>query len=151
MYSIRAFLHIRQDHYLFNFLHFVVACVMSIPGISQYLQKYMNKILGPILIIVGMLLLELIQFNISGSIAGEKMQKRAEKAGIWGAGLLGRGFSLSFCLVSAARGIILNFSHSFSFPSMNRGQKAITNYLLLLRNDIFLFKTKVGKYNTQHA
>ena len=81
---------------------FVVAGVLSIPGLSQYLQKYMNKILGPILIIVGMLLLELIQFNISGSIAGEKMQKRAEKAGIWDAGLLGIVFSLSFCPVSAA-------------------------------------------------
>ena len=30
------------------------------------------------------------------------MHKRAEKAGIWGAGLLGIVFSLSFCPVSAA-------------------------------------------------
>lgn len=82
---------------------FVVAGVLSIPGLSYFLQKYMNKLLGPLLIIVGMVLLELIRLNISGgSMAGEKMKKHAEKGGIWGAGLLGIVFALSFCPVSAA-------------------------------------------------
>jgi ABC-type nickel/cobalt efflux system permease component RcnA len=62
----------------------------------------MNKALGPILIFVGMILLELIRINVSGSGLSEKMQKRAESWGICGAGLLGIVFALSFCPISAA-------------------------------------------------
>ncbi len=80
----------------------LVTSVLSIPQVSHILQKYMNKVLGPILIFVGMILLELIRVNISGSGLGEKMQKRVEASGIWGAGLLGIVFALSFCPISAA-------------------------------------------------
>ena len=80
----------------------IVAGVLTIPGISSFLQKYMNKILGPVLIIVGMFLLELIQFNLPGLVPGEKMQKQAGEGGVWAAGLLGVVFALSFCPVSAA-------------------------------------------------
>ncbi|MEW5802824.1 MAG: aromatic aminobenezylarsenical efflux permease ArsG family transporter [bacterium] len=81
-----------------------VAGIMSIPGVSNFLQQYMNKLLGPLLIIVGAVLLELIRINISGwSASGDgKVQKAAERGGIWGAGLLGILFALSFCPISAA-------------------------------------------------
>ncbi|MHC4424433.1 MAG: aromatic aminobenezylarsenical efflux permease ArsG family transporter [Planctomycetota bacterium] len=81
---------------------FLVTSVLSVPQISHILQKYMNKILGPILIFVGMILLELIAFSISGPGLSEKMQKRVESYGILGAGLLGIIFALSFCPISAA-------------------------------------------------
>lgn len=81
---------------------FLIAGILSVPGVSNFLQKYMNKLLGPVLIIVGMVLLELIQLNISGSIVDEKVQAKAQRSGIWGAGLLGVVFALSFCPVSAA-------------------------------------------------
>jgi len=80
----------------------LVTTVLSVPQVSYLLQKYMNKILGPILIFVGMILLELIHINVLGSGLSEKMQKRAELCGIWGAGLLGIIFALSFCPISAA-------------------------------------------------
>jgi len=80
----------------------LVTSVLSVPQVSHLLQKYMNKFLGPILILVGMILLELIRFNIPGSGLSEKMQKRVELLGIWGAGLLGIVFALSFCPISAA-------------------------------------------------
>jgi len=80
----------------------LVSSLLSAPYVSHLLQKYMNKILGPLLILVGMFLLELIQLNISGSGINEKMQGRVEAWGIWGAGLLGIVFALSFCPVSAA-------------------------------------------------
>lgn len=80
-----------------------VAGIMSIPGVSNFLQRYMSKLLGPLLIIVGIVLLELIHINISGGASsGEKIQKAAERSGIWGAGLLGLLFALSFCPISAA-------------------------------------------------
>ena len=62
----------------------------------------MNMLLGPLLIIVGMILLELISFNISGRGVSERMQKKVESLGVWGATLLGIVFALSFCPTSAA-------------------------------------------------
>jgi cytochrome c biogenesis protein CcdA len=62
----------------------------------------MNKALGPLLILVGMVLAELIEFDLSGSEVSERLQKRVEALGMGGALLLGVVFALSFCPVSAA-------------------------------------------------
>ena len=80
----------------------LVAGALSVPQLSMFLQNYMNKLLGPILIVVAMFLLELIQVNFSGSGISESMQKRVNMLGIWGALLLGVVFALTFCPVSAA-------------------------------------------------
>ncbi|MBU0508959.1 sulfite exporter TauE/SafE family protein [bacterium] len=80
----------------------VVAGLLSIPGVSQFLQKYMNRLLGPVLILAGVFLLEWIRFVIPGLSAGSGLQARAEKGGLWGPLLLGVVFALSFCPVSAA-------------------------------------------------
>jgi cytochrome c biogenesis protein CcdA len=81
----------------------LVASVLAAPQLSHFLQKYMNKLLGPVLILVGMVLLDLITLRLPGSACGvAKLQQRAEAAGIWGAGLLGIVFALTFCPVSAA-------------------------------------------------
>lgn len=80
----------------------LVASLLSVPSVSHVLQKYMNKLLGPILILIGMVLLELIRFKTSGSGVSEKMQKRVEVWGMWGGLLLGIVFALSFCPISAA-------------------------------------------------
>ncbi len=80
----------------------LVSSLLSAPYLSHFLQKYMNKVLGPVLILVGMVLVELIQINFSGSGVKEKMQKRVEALGMLGALLLGVIFALSFCPLSAA-------------------------------------------------
>jgi cytochrome c biogenesis protein CcdA len=80
----------------------VVASLLSIPHVANALQEHMNKVLGPILVLAGMVLLELIQVRPPGSGIGEKMRRRTEGYGVWGAGLLGMVFALSFCPVSAA-------------------------------------------------
>lgn len=82
--------------------YLLVASVLSAPAISVFLQKYMNKALGPILILAGMMLLELIQFNRSGKGVSDKLQQRVDKMGLAGAFVLGILFALSFCPVSAA-------------------------------------------------
>jgi hypothetical protein len=81
---------------------FLVAGLLSVPWLSMFLQNYMNKLLGPILIVVAMFLLDLIHVNVSGTGVSEGLQKRADAWGIWGAGLLGIVFALAFCPVSAA-------------------------------------------------
>ena len=80
----------------------VVAGVLSIPSVSMFLQKYMIMILGPVLIVTGMFLIELISFTIPGMGMTENAEKYTERFGILGAGLLGILFALSFCPVSAA-------------------------------------------------
>lgn len=80
----------------------LVTSLLSAPYVSHLLQKYMNKILGPVLILAGMFLLELISLSTEGSGISERMQKRVEASGMWGAALLGIVFALSFCPVSAA-------------------------------------------------
>lgn len=80
----------------------VVAGVLSIPGVSNFLQKYMNTFLGPLLIIVGLVLLDWLPINLTWPGSSEKTAQSAAGKGIWGALLLGALFALSFCPVSAA-------------------------------------------------
>lgn len=74
--------------------------LLSIPGVSNFLQKYMSLLIGPILLAVGILLLEIFKFAFGGGI-GAGLQARVDKMGIWGAGLLGLLFALAFCPTSA--------------------------------------------------
>ena len=80
----------------------LVTSVLSIPDVAMFLQRNMNKFLGPILIIVGILLLGILNIRFPGSGVSDKLTGRVEKWGIWGAGALGLLFALSFCPVSAA-------------------------------------------------
>lgn len=80
----------------------VVTSVLSIPDVALFLQKNMIKILGPILIIVGVILLDIITLRLPGFGVSNKLSDRVAKWGIWGAGALGLLFALSFCPVSAA-------------------------------------------------
>lgn len=66
------------------------------------LQYWMNRLIGPILILVVMFLVDLLRFNFSTSLMTNSLQDRAQHWGTWGAGLLGLIFALTFCPVSAA-------------------------------------------------
>ncbi len=80
----------------------LVSSLLSAPLVSHFLQKYMNKLLGPLLILVGMVLVGLLQFNTRGSRFGESVGRRVETWGMWGGLALGVVFALSFCPGSAA-------------------------------------------------
>jgi cytochrome c-type biogenesis protein len=80
----------------------LTASILSAPQLSHALQKYMIKALGPLLILVGMVLLGLVGGGFAGSNMGEGTRIKAERMGIWGAGFLGIVFALSFCPISAA-------------------------------------------------
>ncbi len=80
----------------------LVGGILSIPQVSLALQYWMNRLLGPILLLVGMFLLDLLRFNFSTYRMSNSLQDRARSWGMWGAGLLGMTFALSFCPVSAA-------------------------------------------------
>lgn len=80
----------------------LVSSMLSAPVVSLFLQKYMNLLLGPVLILVGMMMLGLISFSTSGTAVSQSLQKKIEAMGLWGAVLLGVLFALSFCPISAA-------------------------------------------------
>lgn len=80
----------------------VIAAGASIPRVSLFLQDAGEKFLGPLLIVAGILLLDIIKipfFQSSGRLAsiGEKVAKR----GRTGAFLLGVVFALAFCPYTA--------------------------------------------------
>ncbi|MHC4564054.1 MAG: aromatic aminobenezylarsenical efflux permease ArsG family transporter [Planctomycetota bacterium] len=70
-------------------------------GLSRALQRYGPMAMGPILVLLGMLLLGMLGWSGSLSLGGTGLQKRAAEGGIWWAGILGVLFALSFCPVSA--------------------------------------------------
>jgi cytochrome c-type biogenesis protein len=80
----------------------LVASLLSAPVVSLTLQVWMNKLLGPILILVGMVMLGLIRLRFRGRGMGERLQQNVERWGVIGALPLGVLFALSFCPVSAA-------------------------------------------------
>lgn len=80
----------------------IINSLLSVPQIAQFLQNYMTKALGPILIITGLILLETIKIRLSGVSLSEKHQNAIVSSGAPGAFILGAIFAVAFCPVSAA-------------------------------------------------
>lgn len=76
--------------------------ILSIPQVAQFLEKYMVKAFGPILIVTGLILLDVIKINFPGLSLSQKHHNKLVEAGVPGAFLLGAVFALAFCPVSAA-------------------------------------------------
>lgn len=96
----------------------LVAGLLSSSLLSNFLQRHMNRILGPVLILTGMVLLELLSWKMSGGGMNECIRKQVEKGGVPAAILLGALFALSFCPVSAALffGSLVPLSLKFRSP-----------------------------------
>ncbi|MBP7736448.1 MAG: sulfite exporter TauE/SafE family protein [Spirochaetes bacterium] len=80
----------------------IVASLLSIPAVSNFLQSYINKILGPVLIIAGMLLMELVSLPAGRGTDTSRLQRLAEKNLFAASFAMGIIFALAFCPVSAA-------------------------------------------------
>ncbi len=79
----------------------IAAGLMATDEMSRFFQKYLNEILGPVLILLGMVLLGLVGEGLSLSLNGAALQERVAKDGVWWSLPLGVLFALSFCPVSA--------------------------------------------------
>ena len=97
----------------------LVSSTQLVPPVANFLQRYMVYLLGPALIIIGILLLDIFRINIGGNgIMWDGLQKRIDQSGIWGALLMGIVFALSFCPVSAALFFGSLFSLAIKHQSM---------------------------------
>lgn len=80
----------------------LVSSAQAVPQISMFLQQKMKVAMGPFLIVVGVILLDVVKLTFSGAALSRDSQERLARGGIWGALALGVIFALSFCPVSAA-------------------------------------------------
>ena len=80
----------------------IINSLLSVPQVAQFLQKYMGKALGPLLILTGLVLLEIITIRLPGLSLSQKHHNKLAESGAPGAFLLGFIFALAFCPISAA-------------------------------------------------
>jgi len=79
----------------------VVTSILSVPGVSFFLQQRMNQILGPLLVLIGFGILGRLPLRLPATRFGERLRERVAGHGVLGASALGALFALSFCPVSA--------------------------------------------------
>jgi cytochrome c-type biogenesis protein len=80
----------------------IISSLLSVPQVAQFLQKYMGKALGPLLILTGLVLLEVITIRLPGFSLSQKHHNDLAESGALGAFFLGFIFALAFCPISAA-------------------------------------------------
>ena len=80
----------------------IISSILSAPQVAQFLQKYIGKVLGPLLIIIGFVLLGIITLRLPKLSLSEKYHNKLAESGAPGAFLLGFIFALAFCPISAA-------------------------------------------------
>lgn len=76
--------------------------LVSIPVLSHVLQKYMFRLLGPLLILCALLLLQWLSVQLGGGRVKGWVQQRAHQGGQLAALALGLVFAMSFCPTTAA-------------------------------------------------
>jgi cytochrome c biogenesis protein CcdA len=79
----------------------ITAGLLASGEVSRFLQKYLNELLGPCLVLLGMVLLGMIGTTLSFDKLHHRIHKQAEKSGVWFAFPVGIVFAFSFCPVSA--------------------------------------------------
>ncbi|MBL7072653.1 MAG: sulfite exporter TauE/SafE family protein [Candidatus Omnitrophica bacterium] len=100
----------------------IIFSLAGVPAVANFLQKYMNMILGPLLIAVGLFLMGILKFSFTGFMISGERQSKLAKSGIFGSFVLGVIFALSFCPISAALffgsliPLALNNSFGITFP-----------------------------------
>lgn len=80
----------------------IVKTLIDVPILSDFLQRYVNKILGIVLILVGMVLLDLLRIPLTLPSVSENVTEKLVNKGAIGSLPLGILFALAFCPVSAA-------------------------------------------------
>ncbi len=73
-----------------------------IPLVSDFLQTKMAYISGPIMIILGVVLLDIVKIKLPSFNMAEKTQNRFNQSGLLGSFALGFLFAMMLCPVSAA-------------------------------------------------
>lgn len=144
-------------------------------GFAGFFQNWGEKLLGPLLVIIGLFMLGVLNLNIPGmGWLSEKMERKSNK-GFWGVLLLGVVFALAFCpysgvlyfgmlmplTVSSASGLFLPFIFAiatgipviifawfiaFSIGSLGHVYNKLKTFELWFRRVVALSFIAVGVY-----
>jgi len=103
----------------------IVYIGVNVQSISFFLQKYGERILGPLLIFIGLIMLNLIKLpSLKSGDRINKLKEKLSEKGYFGAFLLGVLFALAFCPFSAVLffgmliPLALKFSDGILIPSV---------------------------------
>ncbi|PIE22275.1 MAG: cytochrome C biogenesis protein [Planctomycetota bacterium] len=81
----------------------ITASLLRSHSVSRFLQQNMQPFVGPLLLMTGVILLDLLPFSFGAGVSvSEGFGKRVRALGLLGAFALGLLFALAFCPVSAA-------------------------------------------------
>ncbi|UCG37829.1 MAG: sulfite exporter TauE/SafE family protein [bacterium] len=80
----------------------VVGGLLSVPSLAHFLQDSMNRFFGPVLILVGLILLGLFRLPGIAVRPGKRIEEYFQKGGHAASLSMGVVFALSFCPTSAA-------------------------------------------------
>jgi cytochrome c biogenesis protein CcdA len=81
---------------------FIVWFGLNMQAISFILREYGEKLLGPLLILIGVVMLDIFKINLpKGSSKLNEIKEKLSKEGFVGSFILGAVFSLAFCPFSA--------------------------------------------------
>jgi cytochrome c biogenesis protein CcdA len=79
----------------------LVGGLLSVPDVALFLRAHVNRVLGPLLVAVGLVLLGWVPLPGFGSVLYDRAGERLVKAGLVGALPLGAVLALAFCPASA--------------------------------------------------
>lgn len=128
----------------------VVVIGLQLPKTAIPAVIVMRKSLGPLLILIGLLMLGVLRLNLSiGQSFGARLEQKARKSGRWGSFWLGTAFSLAFCptLFWLFFGLLIPLSLSSGAGLVYPGIFALGTTLPLLAL-VGLFALGVRKLNT---
>jgi len=98
----------------------VIAGLATMPALSAFLRREILPLVGPILILVGLVVLGWIPLPVNWRAGGAGAAEKLSKWGLVGEFLLGGLFALSFCPTSAALffGSLLPLAVASSLPAL---------------------------------
>jgi len=104
--------------FTYTVLVLLISFGLSSFDVANIFQRWGDKVLGPVLIIIGLIMLDVIKLNLSKGKATEKIQKWVEGKGYLGSFLLGAFFALAFCPYSGVMffGMLIPMAISSNIP-----------------------------------
>lgn len=98
----------------------LISSLLSVPALANWLQKYVNRVLGPVLILSGLFLLGVIRFRLPKLSLKQEHHDALAGSGAAGALALGFIFALAFCPTAAALffGSLIPFALAQPYPGV---------------------------------
>lgn len=104
--------------FTYTILVLLISFGLSSFDVANIFQRWGDKVLGPVLILIGLIMLDVIKINLNKGNTTEKVQKWIEGKGYLGSFLLGAFFALAFCPYSGVMffGMLIPLAINSSIP-----------------------------------